>query len=133
MIRPYQVSDWDQLNIWSKEVFGTKLSDEEIDLIYVFEEEVIKGYISFRILYERAELTYLYVDNEYRNKNIAKRLLTVMQDILKENKVETVTLEVSILNDCAIHVYEKMGFRKIGKREKYYQGVDAFLMMKEVD
>lgn len=133
MIRPYQVSDWDQLNIWSKEVFGTKLSDEEIDLIYVFEEEGIKGYISFRILYERAELTYLYVDNEYRNKNIAKRLLTVMQDILKENKVETVTLEVSILNDCAIHVYEKMGFRKIGKREKYYQGVDAFLMMKEVD
>lgn len=132
MVRPYQVSDKDKLNTWSKEVFGTKLGDEEIDLIYVFEEEVVKGYISFRILYERAELTYLYVDNEYRNKNIAKKLLAVMQEVLKKNAVETVTLEVSILNDCAIHVYEKMGFKKIGKREKYYQGIDALLMIKEV-
>lgn len=133
MIRSYQMRDKFILDIWSKSAFGTELSDEEIDLIYVFEEEVIKGYISFRVFYERAELTYLYVDNEYRNKNIARKLLIVMLDILKKNKVETVTLEVSVLNTCAIHVYEKMGFRKIGKREKYYQGVDAFLMMKEVN
>ncbi len=133
MIRSYQMRDKFILDIWSKSAFGTELSDEEIDLIYVFEEEVIKGYISFRVFYERAELTYLYVDNEYRNKNIARKLLIAMLDILKKNKVETVTLEVSVLNTCAIHVYEKMGFRKIGKREKYYQGVDAFLMMKEVN
>ncbi len=133
MIRSYQMRDKFILDIWSKSAFGTELSDEEIDLIYVLEEEVIKGYISFRVFYERAELTYLYVDNEYRNKNIARKLLIAMLDILKKNKVETVTLEVSVLNTCAIHVYEKMGFRKIGKREKYYQGVDAFLMMKEVN
>lgn len=133
MIRSYQMRDKFILDIWSKSAFGTELSDEEIDLIYVFEEELIKGYISFRVFYERAELTYLYVDNEYRNKNIARKLLIAMLDILKKNKVETVTLEVSVLNTCAIHVYEKMGFRKIGKREKYYQGVDAFLMMKEVN
>lgn len=133
MIRSYQMRDKFILDIWSKSAFGTELSDEEIDLIYVFEEEVIKGYISFRVFYERAELTYLYVDNEYRNKNIARKLLIAMLDILKKNKVETVTLEVSVLNTCAIHVYEKMGFKKIGKREKYYQGVDAFLMIKEVN
>ena len=133
MIRSYQMRDKFILDIWSKSAFGTELSDEEIDLIYVFEEEVIKGYISFRVFYERAELTYLYVDNEYRNKNIARKLLIAMLDILKKNKVETVTLEVSVLNTCAIHVYEKMGFRKIGKREKYSQGVDAFFMMKEVN
>lgn len=133
MIRSYQISDKSILDLWSKRAFDTKLSDEAIDLIYVFEEEVIKGYISFRVFYERAELTYLYVDNQYRNKNIATKLLIAMQDILKENKVETITLEVSVLNMCAIHVYEKMGFKKIGKREKYYHGVDAFLMMKEVN
>ena len=31
MVRPYQVSDKDKLNTWSKEFFGTKLGDEEID------------------------------------------------------------------------------------------------------
>ncbi len=132
MVRTYQDRDKNTLDIWSQIAFQTKVSNNDIDLIYVFEEEEIKGFISFRILYERAELNYLYVDLKYRNQNIASTLLDTMYTVLKDKNVKTVTLEVSVQNPCAIHVYEKMGFKQIGQRKNYYNGVDALLMIKEV-
>lgn len=132
MVRTYQDRDKNTLDIWSQIAFQTKVSNNDIDLIYVFEEEEIKGFISFRILYERAELNYLYVDLKYRNQNIASTLLDTMYTVLKDKNVKTVTLEVSVQNPCAIHVYEKIGFKQIGQRKNYYNGVDALLMIKEV-
>jgi ribosomal-protein-alanine N-acetyltransferase len=133
MVRAYKKSDKGILDVWSQSAFHTKLSDDGIDFIYIFEEKIRKGFISFRVFYERAELTYLYVDEKYRNENIASTLLVEMCNILKQKNVETVTLEVSVQNICAIHVYEKIGFKKIGKRKNYYDGIDAFLMIKEVN
>lgn len=132
MIRLYKDSDKIYVEKYLKNHFHTSLEIGVFDTIYVYEQKIIMGFLHFSIMYERAEINYFYVENVYRNQNIGTQLLLKLFEFLKEKKVKTVTLEVSIQNECAIHVYEKLGFKKIGIREKYYDGVDAILMMKEV-
>lgn len=132
MIRFYQNSDKDFLEKCLKKSFHTPFKIDVFDKIYVYEEETVLGFLHFSVMYERAEINYFYVENAYRNQNIGTQLLLKMFAFLKEKKVKTVTLEVSVENKSAIHVYEKLGFKKIGIRAKYYNGVDALLMMKDV-
>ena len=48
------------------------------------------------------------------------------------SNVINITLEVNINNIGAINLYLKNGFKVVSKREKYYDGTDAYLMLKEV-
>ena len=99
--------------------------------IYVENNEII-AFISYKILYERAELDYIYVKESERKKGIASILIQNMIDNCRNNHVETIDLEVNSLNENAIKLYQKFDFKVIGKREKYYNGIDGLLMMKEV-
>ena len=98
---------------------------------YKKDDEVV-AFINYQIMYERAELIQISVLDNYQNQGIASALLEYMINDLKTNKVESVTLEVKIINFKAIHVYEKFGFKKVGIRKGYYQGIDGILMEKEL-
>ena len=99
--------------------------------VYVSNNEII-AFISYQILYERAELNYIYVKKEERKKGIASLMMQSMIEDCDFNSVETIDLEVNSLNRNAIKLYEKFDFKVIGKREKYYNGIDALVMIKEV-
>ena len=99
--------------------------------VYILNNEIV-AFISYKNLYERAELDYIFVKENERKKGIASILMQNMINDCKKNKVETIDLEVNSLNENAINLYRKFGFKTIGKREKYYNGIDALLMMKEV-
>lgn len=99
-------------------------------LVYVDNDKII-GFINFDTIYERAELEYIYVEKEYRRKNIATKLLENMWKILNEKNIHSITLEVNCNNIAAIKFYEKNGFEKVSIREKYYGNDDAFLMIKK--
>jgi ribosomal-protein-alanine N-acetyltransferase len=99
-------------------------------LIYVENDKII-GFINFDTIYERAELEYIYVEKEYRRKNIATKLLESMWKILEKKDIHSITLEVNCNNAAAIKFYEKNGFEKVSVREKYYGNEDAFLMIKK--
>lgn len=115
------------------EHFHSKLSFNEFSKIYVYKNEEILGFLIFSIIYERAEIDYIYVFEKYRNKKIASKLLDKMFLILNENKVKSVSLEVMIENLSAVSLYKKYGFKEVARREKYYLDKDAYLMMREVD
>ena len=55
-----------------------------------------------------------------------------MLNNLKEECIETIDLEVNSLNKKAINLYQKYGFKTVSIRKKYYNGIDGFLMLKEV-
>jgi ribosomal-protein-alanine N-acetyltransferase len=84
------------------------------------------------ILYERMELSYIYVDSRKRHQGIASLLMDFMLKEALNNQVEVISLEVSKENKAAIALYEKYGFQIAAKREGYYQGIDALLMTKDV-
>ncbi len=90
------------------------------------------AFINYHIMYERAELININVFYKYENQGIGSKLIEFMFNDLKSKGVKEVTLEVNVFNYNAIRLYEKFGFKMIAKREKYYDGIDAILMEKEL-
>lgn len=96
------------------------------------ENNKIVGVILYDLIYERCELIQIEVLENYRNQKIASKLLTYMIADCQKNHIENITLEVKITNQPAINLYKKFGFKEVAIRKRYYQGIDAILMEKEM-
>lgn len=90
------------------------------------------AFINYQVMYERSELIDINVLDSYQNMGIASKLIEFMFEDLKSKNVESITLEVRKNNLNAIHLYEKYGFKEVGIRKGYYQGIDGILMKKEL-
>jgi ribosomal protein S18 acetylase RimI-like enzyme len=72
----------------------------------------------------------LAVNENHRGKKIGRRLLQAMVDQLESRGVKRIYLEVEKSNIPAIALYERNGFRSIGKLPNYYgQDCDGIHMM----
>ncbi|MEA2015722.1 MAG: GNAT family N-acetyltransferase [Actinomycetota bacterium] len=70
-----------------------------------------------------------YIDGEYRDRGIGKKLLDKVIDILRNENFRTVELTVDPDNKPAVHIYREAGFREIGfRKSEYGRGVDRSLM-----
>lgn len=92
----------------------------------------IIGFISYSIIYDRAEIIDVIIDEKYRDKGYGKKLVSEVITIAFSNNCNNITLEVSILNKVAIRLYENMGFEIVGVRKKYYKDNDGYLMKKDL-
>ena len=90
------------------------------------------AFINYYIMYERAELININVSEDYQNNHIASKLLEYMINDCENKNVNSITLEVKQTNTKAIYLYEKYGFKQVGIRKGYYQGIDGILMEKEL-
>lgn len=117
-------------------------NNKDIDLSYVFDHVYNKtyivldnnkiiGFIIYAVMYERGELIDVYVNRNYRRMGIAKRLIEIMLDNMRA--CSNISLEVRKDNIEAYNLYSKFGFKTVSVREKYYNGIDAYLMVKEVN
>ena len=100
---------------------------------FIYEEKSnIIGVVNYYDLYERFELSYIEVKEEYRNKKIGSLLIENLIKIAEEKKVKNITLEVNINNEYAIKLYNKYGFNVVAIRKGYYDGVDGYLMERKM-
>ena len=99
-------------------------------LLYI-EDDKILGFINYYLLYEKIEIAHFNVLEEYQNKKIGSKLLEYIINKYK-GIVENITLEVKKDNNKAIHIYEKMGFKKVAVRNAYYNGIDGILMERKM-
>lgn len=68
------------------------------------------------------------VVEELRGRGIGRKLLEETIRVARENGLKAVYLEVKTTNTPALRLYEKLGFKRIGVKEKYYNdGSDAYL------
>jgi len=96
---------------------------------YVFlDSNNVIGLISYSLIYDRIELEYIWVKEEYRKSGIASQMMDLM---FKEN-VKNITLEVRKSNVGAICLYKKYGFVIASLRHNYYGDEDAYLMIREM-
>jgi N6-L-threonylcarbamoyladenine synthase len=99
-------------------------------LLYLDNGKIV-GYINYYLMYEKLEIANFNVLDDYQDKGIGTRLIKYLID--KYNGVcENITLEVKSDNLKAIHIYEKMGFKKVAIRDKYYNDIDGILMEREM-
>ena len=98
---------------------------------YYLDDKIV-GFLNYDLMYEKAEIDYIFVDNDYRRKHIASSLVDYLVNKCKDNDVENISLEVRKSNINATSLYEKHGFTEVATRKGYYKGEDGILMVKEM-
>lgn len=107
------------------------MDDPFLDCYGYYIGEHLVSFIAFSILYDRAELNYIWTHDDYRKKGFASKMLDFMVE--KCLSLTNITLEVDVDNVSAINLYHKYGFNDVSVRKNYYSnGNDALLMMKEM-
>ncbi|MDW2958558.1 MAG: GNAT family N-acetyltransferase [Alphaproteobacteria bacterium] len=90
------------------------------------------GFIVWRAVADEAELITIGVAPDARRGGIAAAMLGIMENELRKNGIKHVFLEVAEDNRPARSLYEQNGYVQVGVRPKYYDGVDAIMMKKEL-
>ena len=90
------------------------------------------GFIVYRIVVDEAEIITIGVNPEMRRNGIASAMVGIIEKTLKNQGVKKLFLEVASNNIAAQKLYENSGFVRVGLRPKYYDGVDAILMSKDI-
>jgi ribosomal-protein-alanine acetyltransferase len=80
----------------------------------------IFGFLVAQHLAPEWELENLVVAPRARRKGLAKRLLNALLAAAKKTNTTAVFLEVRDSNAAARALYEKAGFRQVGRRYSYY-------------
>lgn len=88
------------------------------------------GFIVWRVVADQAEIITIGVAPDARRSGIAESMILLMERELKKQSIVNIFLEVSEVNYPAKKLYEKLGFTVVGKRPKYYDGIDAIIMSK---
>lgn len=128
---------------WSEEAFRETL---QYDYAYYYvawmwEQETGKdnsssnaviGICGLRNIAGEGEITNVAVHEDYRRRGVAEALLEEALRKGRELGIRDFTLEVRSSNKAAIHLYEKIGFRKEGIRKNFYTAPteDAVIMWK---
>lgn len=90
------------------------------------------GFIVYRVAVDEAEIITIGVNPEMRRKGIASAMITIVEKNIKNQGVKKLFLEVASNNSAGKKLYENCGFNVVGLRPKYYDGVDAILMSKDI-
>lgn len=90
------------------------------------------GFIVWRTVCDEAELITIGVHPDARSTGIASAMIAIMENEVRKAGATKIFLEVSAKNAPAIALYKKLGFVQNGLRPKYYDGIDAILMVKQV-
>lgn len=93
-------------------------------------DNLVVGYTGTWIIFEEAHITTLAVHPDFRQKGIAASLLEHLLSKFRKVGVTYIFLEVRSSNYTAQKLYEKYSFAIAGKRKRYYDDEDAFIMVK---
>lgn len=90
------------------------------------------GFVVWRVVADEAEIITIGVHPDARKSGIASAMLTLVENDVMKRGCKKLFLEVAENNIAAIKLYTTNGFKQIGVRPKYYDGIDALLMEKSL-
>lgn len=78
----------------------------------------------------QAELETIAVARQFQRRGVARQLLSVLANELRQEQVKDLLLEVRASNHAALALYRSLGFSEAGRRPRYYVDPieDAILM-----
>jgi [ribosomal protein S18]-alanine N-acetyltransferase len=113
---------------WSLAMFVLEVSKPAGVCLAAISGGEIVGYLVCSRYADVLHLMNVAVDPDRRRLGIAARMVERM--LAEAGRDERYTLEVRVSNHGAIAMYEKLGFRRAGRRRRYYSdnGEDAMIM-----
>jgi ribosomal-protein-alanine N-acetyltransferase len=79
------------------------------------------GFIISRLAADEAEILSVAIDQAWRGRGLSRELLATHLGHLAGRGIRTVFLEVEENNQPAVKLYQRAGFRVVGRREQYYR------------
>ena len=134
-IRKYSQNDINVINSMGKNLHDDYLFklDDFSDCMVACNENKVLGFITYSIIYERAEIIDIYISDSFRNNGIARSLIDEVINIVTKNNCINITLEVAEDNLPAINLYKSFGFEVVGIRNKYYNNANGLLMKRDLE
>ena len=122
---------------WSRRLFRETIAFP-LSLSLVIRKKVDKkvvGYANFYVIAGEVQILNVAVAPEERGQGYGRLLLGRSIDVLRSRGAREFFLEVREGNAHAIRLYRKLGFRKVGRRKKYYTETneDALVMCMKTD
>lgn len=116
---------------WSKESFCEILNNSDALYMVATQDDEVIGTCGIITAVGEGDICNVVVDERFRGNGIGYSLVkAVMESAAKEKGVNAFTLEVRVSNLSAIGLYERLGFKSVGVRPKFYQKPveDAMIM-----
>lgn len=99
------------------------------DSVYNYkDDDKVLGYLEIRLVDGVIDIMNLFVNEENRKQGIATSL---MEEMFKKENYSRIMLEVNENNIEALRLYNKLGFKEISLRDRYY-GEDTAIIMEKV-
>jgi ribosomal-protein-alanine N-acetyltransferase len=117
---------------WSLAMFVLELSKPSSICLAAVQEGRIVGFVICARYDEAFHVMDVAVDPGCRRAGVGSALLEAV--IARAGEDANYTLEVRVSNAGAIALYERYGFRSVGKRPRYYadNGEDALIMWRAI-
>jgi ribosomal-protein-alanine N-acetyltransferase len=105
---------------WSEQEVETLLLDRAVVAHRVTIANKVGGFIMSRKAADEAEILSVAVNLRQRGRGLARSLLTMHLRRLAGLGARAVFLEVDENNTPALRLYDRAGFREVGRRPNYY-------------
>ena len=89
----------------------------------------ILGFVGYLKIIDEINILNIVTRVDKRNLHIGSNMLEYIISTSKNEKANSITLEVNVNNIPAIKLYEKYNFEKVGLRKKYYYDTDDAIIM----
>ena len=106
---------------WSEATFRGLLRRRDAELVSAEAGGAVIGYAAFWCVVDQGELGNVAVSAAWRGFGIGARLVEDIIQRAARRGVREVFLEVRPSNSVARKLYERLGFRPVGRRRRYYQ------------
>jgi ribosomal-protein-alanine N-acetyltransferase len=115
---------------WPRESFRYELRNPRAHNRIARVGNAVVGYVCVWLVAGELKINNVAVRRDYRGRGVGARLLAAVIDLGRSEGCEEATLEVRPSNLEARALYERFGFREVGRRKRYYpdSGEDAILM-----
>ena len=115
---------------WPRESFRYELHNPRARNLVARVGTAVVGYVFVWLVAGELKINNVAVRRDFRGRGVGARLLEAVIEPARAQGFVEATLEVRPSNTEARALYERLGFREVGRRKQYYpdSGEDAILM-----
>ena len=117
---------------WGEDEIHRLLLDRAVITHRAMIRRTMVGFIMSRMAADEAEILSLAIAPSRRGRGLARPLLDFHLRSLSGHGVRAVFLEVDAKNVPACRLYRRAGFHEVGRREGYYEGGAAALVLRRL-